>query len=117
MNVLQWGLALFAAVALGGLSLALLIGLRIRFPRWCATAHGLLGLLGLLVLFAANLHGGDALPPLAWWALGVLLAALCGGLILFRTLFRARAPRPAVLVHGALALLGIYLLYRAAFAG
>lgn len=117
MTLLQWVFVLFAAVAGGGISLTLMLALRLRHPPWFGTAHGLLGLAALAALFCANLCGAATTPALAWWALGVLLAALSGGLILFRFLFRGRAPLPLAVLHGSLALAGIYLLYRAAFGG
>jgi hypothetical protein len=117
MNLMQSALLLFAAGACGGILMALLVALRVRFPRWFGSAHGLLGLAALAVLFAANLRGGSATPAAAWWALGVLTTALAGGLIFFRTLFPTRAPLMPVALHGVLALTGIYLLYRAAFGG
>ncbi|HDX2367838.1 TPA: hypothetical protein RVE07_000246 [Escherichia coli] len=117
MSLMQWAFVLFAAGACGGVSLALLVALKIRFPAWFGTAHGLLGLLALIVLFIANLHAEDATPASAWWALGLLAAALSGGLIFFRTLFPGRAPLTLAALHGGLALAGVYLLYRAAFVG
>jgi hypothetical protein len=115
MNLTQWSFFLCAAVAAGGLLLATLIALRVRFPTAFGTAHGLFGLAALIVLFIVNLHGGAATPPLTWWGLGALLGAFAGGLILFRTVFPGRAPVPLVALHGGLALTGLYLIYRAAF--
>lgn len=117
MSLIQWAFVLFVAGACGGVSLAVLVALRIRFPRWFGPAHGLLGLLALVLLFAANLLGEQQTPALAWWALGLLAAALSGGLVFFRVLHPGRVPLPLALLHGGLALVGVYVLYRAAFPG
>lgn len=115
MTLLQlafWG---FVATAAGGLSMAALIAARISVPSRLASGHGLAALAALALLFAANLHGGTQTPPLAWWALGVLLAGLIGGLLLFRVLYVGRTPLALVAVHGSVGLLGLYLLYGAAY--
>lgn len=117
MTLLQCAFVLFAAGATGGISLTIMLALRLRYPPWFGTAHGLLGLAALATLFAANLRGLDTTPALAWWALGVLLAALLGGLTLFRFLFRGGVPLLLAVLHGSLAVVGIYLLYCAAFGG
>lgn len=115
MDLLKLALIFGAAIASGGLLLALLIGGRVRYPGLLATGHGLGGLALLALLFYANLHGGDATPARAWWALGVLTAGFTGGMLLFRVLFRDRATLPLALMHGSLGSLGLWLLYGAVF--
>lgn len=115
MSLMQWAFVLFAAGACGGVSMAIFVVLRIQFPRWFGTAHGLLGVVAISLLFSANLLGEDSVSAKAWWALGVLAGVLSGGLISFRTLFPDRVPLPLVALHGGGALIGLFLLYQAAF--
>jgi hypothetical protein len=115
MTISQVAFWLFAAIACGGLLLASLLALRVRFPRFMGTAHGIGGLLALAVLFAANLRGEEATPAQAWWALVVLLGGFVGGMALFRIIFRDKATLPLVAVHASVAAAGLYLLYHAAF--
>lgn len=115
MTLLQIAFWAFAAIAAGGLSMALLIASRIGVPSLLASGHGLAALAALALLFGANLHGGEQTPALAWWALAVLLSGLIGGLLLFRVLFVRRTPLALVAVHGSAGALGLYLLYSAAY--
>ncbi|WP_428313326.1 hypothetical protein [Hydrocarboniphaga sp.] len=117
MKLMQVAFLLFAAVAAGGVLLSLLVGLRLRFPAWLGSAHGLAGLGALAFLFATNLLGGAETTPRAWWALGVFTSGFFGGLLLFRVIFKQRATLPLALMHGSLGALGLYLLYGAAFVG
>jgi hypothetical protein len=114
MTALQWCLLAFALVASGGLLMVLLLALGRGIPRLLGTAHGLAGLGALVLLFAVNLRGGAATPPLAWWALAVFLGGFVGGLLLFRVIFRDRATLPLAALHGSAGALGLFLLYRAA---
>lgn len=115
MNLTQIAFVLFALIALGGLTMTAMIAGRIRIPAFMGVGHGLGALAALAVLFAANLLGEDATPSAAWWALVVFLAGFTGGMLLFRVLFREKAPLALALVHGSIAVLGLYLLYGAAF--
>ncbi len=114
MTLTQISLLAFLGVASGGLLLVSLIALRRRIPAFLSAGHGLGGLAALALLFAAALQGEAQTPALTWWALGVLLSAFTGGMLLFRVIFRHRATLPLAALHGSLAALGIYLLYRAA---
>ena len=114
MSLPQWAAVPFLAVAGVGLTMAMLLVLRHRLPSWLGSAHGLAGLAALCLLFGLNLYGGAATTASAWWALGILLGALFGGLLLFRIVFKNRAPLPLVALHGALAIAGILLLLRSA---
>lgn len=115
MTMLQWVFAGFAAVASGGVLMCVLIATNTRIPTLISTGHGLAALGVLALLFGLNLRGGDATPALAWWALGVMAGGFVGGLLLFRVLFRSRAPLPLALLHGSVGSVGLYLLYQAAF--
>lgn len=115
MNPLQMVFGMFAAGALGGVSLALMGGLGVRYPRWFGAAHGVLGLLACALLAWVLWRAEGAVPVRAAWALAVLVAALGGGFVLFRLLAVRRARRLLALGHGALAGVGLYLLYGAAF--
>ncbi|MEH3118918.1 MAG: hypothetical protein PGN25_15360 [Methylorubrum populi] len=115
MTLEQVAFCLLAGGAVGGMGLALLPRLGLRLPRGFGTVHGLVGLAGLALLFLANLRMEGGAPPAAWWALGLMTAALVGGLILFRTLFRGHKPLPLIGLHGALAVAGLWLLNPLAF--
>ncbi len=115
MPLLQIAFYFFAAIAAGGATMAAMIAIGLKIPSFMGPGHGLGGLAALGTLFYANLHGGDATPTLAWWALVVLLGGLIGGLLLFRVLFKDRTPLALVAVHGSAGSLGLYLLYGAAF--
>lgn len=106
---------ILAAGACGGLLFTTLLVLKRRYPRWFGAGHGLLGLAGVCVLAYALSQLPDPVNPLAWWALGVLVAALLGGFTLFRVLMPKGRSVLLALGHGALALIGLYLLYQVAF--
>lgn len=114
MNLTQIAFVLLAAIASGGLLMLGMILVKRPIPAFLGPAHGLGGLVGLAVLFAANLQN-DAAPERAWWALGVFLAGFIGGLLFFRVLFKNRTPLLLVAGHGSLAVLGLWLLYPVAF--
>ena len=115
MSLTQIAFFLFAAIAAGGLGLATLVALKVRFPALLGLGHGLGGFVALATLLAANLQGGDATPALAWWALAVFFGGFVGGVVLFRVLFKDRATLPLALLHGSAGALGLVLLYQAAF--
>lgn len=117
MSLFQIAFLMLAAGACGGVLFAVLQGLRIAYPRWFGAGHGLLGLAGVGTLAWAVVHlPGATLASPAVWALGAFAAALLGGVTLFRWLSPQRRPLVLVLMHGGLALLGLYLLYPVAFA-
>jgi hypothetical protein len=114
MTLERLAFLVFAAVALGGLSMGGLILARLKLPRGLGPLHGLGGLAGTGLLLAANLQHAAAAPR-AWLALGVFAAGLAGGVLFFAILFRQRTPLFLIAGHGSLALVGLYLLYPLAF--
>ena len=115
MTLPQIGFVLFAAVAAGGVTMALLLAARMRIPGFLGPAHGLAGLAALAFLFYVNLQGGPSTPPAAWWAFGIFFAGFVGGVVLFRVLFKGKATLPLALLHGSAGAIGLYLLYGTAF--
>lgn len=115
MSMLQIAFAMFAAGAGGGLLFTTLIALNKRYPRWFGSGHGLLGLSALAVLAYALSQSTSPISSATWWAAGVLGMAWCGGVMMFRVLRPKSRPLVLALMHGSLALAGIYLLYRVAF--
>jgi hypothetical protein len=111
MTLHQIAFIAFAAIAAGGLTMAAMIAAKIRIPSFMGPGHGLGGLAAIAILFAANLLGGAATPAAAWWALVVFVGGLIGGLLLFRVLFKNKAPLALVAVHGSIGAVGLYLLY------
>jgi hypothetical protein len=105
----------FGAVALGGVVVAVRLFARGSVPLWLRNAHGLAGLAALVALFATNLLGEASTPSRAWWAFGLLLAGFTGGMVLLRVLFQPRPPGWVVLIHAAIGMAGIALLYAALF--
>ena len=115
--LIQIAFLMLAAGACGGLLFTGLRLLRVPYPRWLGAAHGLLGLAALATLGLALAQAPSEAPlTQAWWALGVFTAALLGGLMFFRWRRRPNQSLVMALMHGSLALVGLYLLYPAAFA-
>lgn len=110
MTLLQCAFILLIVGAAGGAALTLLTIFRFGFPRWLGMAHGLLNIVGIIILFVSNLTDGDAVVSARWWAFVILASALCGGVLFFRAIFRDRIPIAAAVLHGALALGGLYIL-------
>ena len=111
MTLTQLAFVAFAAVASGGLLMCGLIAAKRGIPAFLSAGHGLAGLACLGLLLAANLQGGDATPALAWWALAVFTGGMIGGLVLFRVLFKHKAPLWLAAVHGSVGALGLWLLF------
>jgi hypothetical protein len=117
MSLTQIVFLMLAAGACGGVLFVVLLARGVRYPGWFGAGHGLLGLAAVGLLgFALNRASSGMPTPQAWWALGVLAAALLGGVTFFRFLFPAHRPIWLALMHGGLALLGLFLLYPIAFA-
>lgn len=115
MTLLQLAFLMFAAGACGGVLFVVLGVLKVRYPRWFGAGHGLLGLVACGVLGKAVFLSEAPVPPQATWALAVFVAALLGGVTLFRLLAVQRGRLLLALGHGGLALVGLYLLYGVAY--
>ncbi len=109
--VMQTATWLLVITALGGLVMA-----GIRFakdtnpPSWLAMLHGFLaGAAVTLLLYAALTVG---LPRMAVWALVLLLLAAAGGVVLNLgyQLKSMPLPKPVVIVHAVIAIIGFVLL-------
>lgn len=107
LAMLRTAAILFAVAALGGLTMATLRVLGTpRPPDWMAMGHGLLAAAGLtLALYAAFVLG---IPPLAKFAVGVLVVAAIGGASLNLMFHAKQSPLPITLVlaHASIAAIG-----------
>ena len=114
--MLQWAVGIFAVGALGGLVLANSV-LRGRLAPWALSLlHAALGATGL-VLTALVLFGqGEDVPPNTGLALLLLVVAALGGFFLASFHLRNRpGPKPVVLIHAGVAVVGFVLLAGGAF--
>ena len=114
--MLQWAVGVFAVAALGGLVLASFV-LRGRLAPWALSLlHAALGATGL-VLTALVLFGqGEEVPPNTGLTLLLLVIAALGGFFLASFhLRKVPGPRPVVLVHAGVAVVGFALLAGGAF--
>lgn len=117
MSLIQIAFLMLAAGACGGALFIVLLLMGVRYPAWFGMGHGLLGLAAIGLLGFALVQASSGMPaPRAWWALGVLAAAMLGGFTLFKLLLPERRPIGLALMHGGIALLGLFLLYPVAFA-
>ena len=112
--MLKTACSLLAIVALGGFTMA---GMRIadkpRPPAWLAALHGLLAAAALTLLLYAYFTVG--LPPLARSALLFLLVATAVGAVLNLNFHWKKLPLPLglIMIHAAIAIVGIILLVTA----
>ncbi|MBV2133347.1 hypothetical protein KRX52_11125 [Pseudomonas sp. MAP12] len=108
---------MLVAAAAGGLFFGLLSVMKVRYPSWFGLGHGGLGLAGLITLgYALYSAPPDvALPQAAVWALGLLSVAFLGGALFFGMLFRQAKPLWAIMGHGSLAMVGVIVLFFAAY--
>ena len=85
MELVKWIFWWMVAAASGGLLLALLTAIKVRYPSWLRLAHGGLAFAGLVTLVYALFSGGPdaSIPQAAFWALGLLVAAFLGGALFF----------------------------------
>jgi hypothetical protein len=96
----------FAVAAVAGLTAAYHV-FSGRMPPWGLTAlHGLFGASGLALLAYAVLIGGAT--GLTLYALIALLVAALGGFFLVSFHFRGAAhPKPVVVIHAGVAVIGV----------
>jgi hypothetical protein len=109
--MLQLAVLIFAIGAVGGVVLATYV-LRGRLAPWALSLlHAALGAAGL-VLTAIVLFGGDPdVPPRTGLALLLLAIAALGGFFLASYHLRKQpGPRPVVLIHAGVAVIGFVLL-------
>lgn len=113
--MLQLAVLIFAIAALGGLVLASFV-LRGRLAPWALSLlHAALGATGL-ALTALVLFGGEAAPEQTGLALLLLVVAALGGFFLASFHLRQRpGPKPVVLIHAGVAVVGFVLLAGGAF--
>jgi hypothetical protein len=104
MPTISFGL--LSLVAAGGLLMLAIVVSGNKIPKFLGILHGLGGLAGVGLLWAA-LGVEKGLVPGA-----VLTAAMIGGIVFFKAIFRKSRPLMFVVGHGALAGTGLYLLYQ-----
>lgn len=116
LTMLKVSAALFAIAALGGLLMAYIrLGRQVNPPPWLAMLHGLLAASGLTLLAYATFT--TAVPAFALYALGLLVVAALGGLVLNLHYQWANQPLPVglMMAHALLAVCGFVLLLLAVF--
>lgn len=107
--MLTYALIAFAVAALGGLVLAAHV-LRGKFAPWALSLlHALLGATGLVLLIMLLLRGLAAGPVLIGFGL-LVLAALGGFFLAAYHLRNKLPPKPVVLIHASVAVIGFLLL-------
>lgn len=114
--MLQWAVIIFAIGALGGLVLASSV-LRGKLAPWALSLlHAALGATGLVLTAIVVFGAGDTVPQHAGLALLLLVIAALGGFFLASFHLRGRpGPKPVVLIHAGVAVIGFALLAGAAF--
>lgn len=107
--MLTYALIAFAVAALGGLVLAAHV-LRGKFAPWALSLlHAVLGATGLVLLIMLLLQGLAAGPVLIGFGL-LVLAALGGFFLAAYHLRKNLPPKPVVLIHASVAVIGFLLL-------
>jgi len=106
--MLIYALFAFGVAAVGGLILAASV-LRGRLAPWALSlVHAALGATGLVLTLLAVLGGAGGYVPIA---LGVLVVAALGGFFLASFHLRqAPGPKPIVVIHASVAVLGFLML-------
>jgi hypothetical protein len=104
-----YAVIVFAIAALGGLYLAAHV-LRDRFAPWTVSLlHAALGALGLILLIAVLVTGPAPRAALAGFV--ILLIAALGGFLLASFHLRQRLPpKPVVVIHAGVAVVGFLVL-------
>ena len=96
---------LFTLAALGGVGLASMHFAGKHVPLWMGMLHAGLALPGLVLLFWGT--GVRNWPPLLTASLVLFMAAAGGGVVMFLTHGRNKPlPKPLIIGHGSLAVLG-----------
>lgn len=115
--MLKAALVLLTITALGGVVMGVTrLGRNANPPSWLAMLHGLLATMGVTLLLYAYFALG--VPPLAGWALLLFLVAAAGGVYL-NLGYHVKAvlmPKPIVIVHAVIAVVGYVLLLMAVLA-
>lgn len=110
--MIQTALVLLAITAAGGLLMAFqrFAGAD-RPPSWLAMVHGLLAGSALTLLLFAGFTVG--IPRLAWIGTGLLVLAAFGGVYLNLSFHdnRVALPKPIIVGHAALAVVGVGLIF------
>lgn len=114
--MLQWAVGIFGVGALGGIVLANSV-LRGRLASWALSLlHAALGATGLVLTGLVVLGPGEDTPRYAGLALLLLAVAALGGFFLASYHMRKQpGPRPVVLIHAGVAVVGFVLLAGSAF--
>jgi hypothetical protein len=114
--MLQWAVIVFAVGALGGLVLATSV-LRGKLAPWALSLlHAALGATGLVLTAIVVFGLGGTAAPHAGLALLLLAIAALGGFFLASYHLRNRpGPKPVVLIHAGVAVIGFLLLAGGAF--
>jgi hypothetical protein len=114
--MLQGAVIVFAIGALGGLGLASFV-LRGHLALWpLSILHALLGATGLVLTAVVVFGHTETVPPYAGLALLLLVIAALGGFFLASYHVRkVPGPKAVVLIHAAVAVVGVALLAGGAF--
>lgn len=114
--MLQGAVIVFVIGALGGLGLASFV-LRGHLAMWpLSILHALVGATGLVLTAIVLFGGGEPVPPHTGLALLLLVVAALGGFYLASYHLQNRpGPKPVVLIHAGVAVIGVVLLAGGAF--
>jgi len=114
--MLQLAVAVFGVGALGGLVLAASV-LRGRLAPWALSLlHAALGATGLVLTALVLFRASGAAPAHTGLALLLLVVAALGGFFLASFHMRGQpGPKPVVLIHAGVAVIGFVLLAGGAF--
>lgn len=108
--MLSLALLIFVVVAVAGDVMAALALTRRPIPALATRGHMIGAAVGLAVLLIGLLTAGGS--RLAWIALAIFGAGFAGGYTMFAVMFAGRrAPLWAIAAHGAIAWIGIVVLF------
>jgi hypothetical protein len=112
--MLKLAALLFAAAALGGLTMAFIHFKKNRNPpAGLAILHGTLGASALVILLFYVVQTGMATPVLNWALILFVLAALGGFFLVSFHLRGKRLPSPVLVIHALVAVVAFLLLLSA----